>query len=139
MSEKERKKKLVGPWQTFHVVIWVLGLYLLFSNNYFFPGILILLAISALYEALLRRFIPSAFEEVAPETPAVQSGPAGIPVPEPADSPLRTPAVPEHRLELLPQVCPSCNGPIRGHEVRWTGSQSANCPYCGTNLPMKQV
>jgi primosomal protein N' len=39
----------------------------------------------------------------------------------------------------LPQVCPSCSGPIRGHEVKWTGPQSANCPYCGTNLPMNKA
>ena len=44
----------------------------------------------------------------------------------------------EHRLHLLPATCPSCGGPTRGHEVKWTGPQSADCPYCGINLPMKK-
>jgi DNA-directed RNA polymerase subunit RPC12/RpoP len=39
----------------------------------------------------------------------------------------------------LPHVCPNCGGPIRGHEVKWTGVQSADCPYCGTNLPMSKA
>ena len=43
----------------------------------------------------------------------------------------------EHRLELLPATCPNCGGPLRGDNVKWTGAQSADCPYCGTNLPMR--
>ncbi len=43
----------------------------------------------------------------------------------------------EHRLELLPSTCPSCGGPISGRQVKWTGRQSADCPYCGVNLPMR--
>lgn len=139
MSTKETKKKLVGPWRTFHVVIWLVGLYLLFSRGYFFPGILILLAISALYEGLLARFAPHAFEYEPPSIPAAESSVAGVSVEKMADLTGDVPANQEHHLDLLPQACPSCNGPIRGHEVRWTGSRSANCPYCGTNLPMKQV
>ena len=42
-----------------------------------------------------------------------------------------------HRLELLPSVCPNCGGPLHGDNVKWTGPQSADCPYCGTNIPMK--
>jgi len=43
----------------------------------------------------------------------------------------------EHRLELLPATCPTCGGPLHGKDVRWTGPQSADCPYCGANLPMR--
>lgn len=42
-----------------------------------------------------------------------------------------------HRLELLPATCPSCGGLIHGDHVQWTGTQSAECPYCGINLPMR--
>lgn len=132
MSRKATKKELVGPWRSLHVVIWVLGLYILFSRGWFFPGILVLIAISALYEGLLARFAPHAFAEVTSGDTVIQ------PVDKTAQANTPTP-VQEHRLELLPQVCPSCNAPIRGHEVKWTGLQSANCPYCGTNLPMKQT
>ena len=43
----------------------------------------------------------------------------------------------EHRLELLPATCPNCGGPLHGDDVKWTGAQSADCPYYGTNLPMR--
>lgn len=141
MSKKEPKKKLVGPWRSVHAVIWLVGLYLLFSRNWFFPGIFVLLAISAIYEGLLARYAPHAFEEEAPSAADLTAAAAKIPV-APVATPTAistSPVVQEHRLELLPQVCPSCNGPIRGHEVKWTGSQSANCPYCGTNLPMNKA
>jgi hypothetical protein len=134
MSNREPKKELTGVWRSLHVVIWLVGLYILLSRGQIFPGILILVAISALYEGFLRRFAPHAFEE---QTPIEGPKPEATPRQEP------TPVAPipaqEHRIELLPQVCPSCNGPIRGHEVKWTGPQSANCPYCGTNLPMSKA
>ena len=41
-----------------------------------------------------------------------------------------------HRFELLPSTCPNCGGPLHGDNVKWTGAQSADCPYCGANLPM---
>lgn len=135
MADKEPKKKLVGPWRSLHAVIWLVGLYILFTRNSFFPGILVLLAISAIYEGLLQRYAPHAFEEPAP---VEATNPAEERRLEPAPGMVSTPTQ-EHRIELLPQVCPSCNGPIRGYEVKWTGAQSANCPYCGTNLPMTKT
>jgi hypothetical protein len=133
MSTRRSKRELVGIWQIFHLIIWLGGLYYLISRGQIFPGILVLLLISAIYEALLRRYIPHAYEET-PVDPT--DSPAQVPPPAPAT--YAPPAPPEHRIELLPQVCPSCSGPIRGHEVKWTGPQSANCPYCGSNLPMSK-
>jgi hypothetical protein len=134
MSSKTPKKELIGPWRSLHLLIWLLGLYILGTHNWWWPGILVLAAISAIYEGLLQRFLPNAYEEQAPAIPAD----AGAIPYQPA--PITAPPAPlEHRLDLLPQVCPSCNGPIRGHEVKWTGPQSANCPYCGTNLPMSKA
>lgn len=135
MSNKEPKKRLVGPWRSLHAVIWLVGLYILFSRNWFFPGILVLLAISALYEGFLQRFAPHAYEDETP--PGMPAPSVTTPV---TPSPINAPApIQEHRIDLLPPVCPSCNAPIRGHEVKWTSVQSANCPYCGTNLPMNKA
>ena len=134
MISRRSKKELVGIWRSLHVVIWVVGLYILITRSSVFPGILVLLAISAIYEGVLQRFVPDAYvEQSAVEMASTGSMPA-YPGPNTAAY-----ATPEHRIELLPQVCPSCNGPIRGHEVKWTGPQSADCPYCGTNLPMNKV
>ena len=138
MSKKEGKKKLVGPWRGLHAAIWLVGLYILLSTNNIFPGILVLLAISAIYEGLLAKYAPHAFEEETPNMPASPgvAEPAPVQAIPLADFAGTSPAVQEHRLELLPHICPNCNAPIRGNSVKWTGPQSADCPYCGTNLPM---
>jgi hypothetical protein len=131
MSSNRPKKELIGPWRSLHAVIWLVGLYILFTRGSFFPGILVLMAISAIYEGILQRFLPNAYEEQTTAEP--ESSQTMQPGPAPDMAP---PVSLEHRMDLLPQVCPSCNGPIRGHEVKWTGPQAADCPYCGTNLPM---
>jgi hypothetical protein len=140
MSTKDTKKKLVGPWRSLHGIIWLVGIIILAINNSWWPGILVLVVISVIYEAILRRYAPQAYVEVQsdqPDVPTQTAEPAVIPgVPVAATS---APSMPEHRFELLPQACPNCNGPIRSHEVKWTGPQSANCPYCGTNLPMSRA
>lgn len=135
MSMRKTKRELVGIWQVFHLIIWGGGLFYLISSGKIWPGILVLLMISAVYEALVRRYIPTAYEEVPQTEPIPPAGDMPVNVPVNATPP--TPA--EHRLELLPLTCPNCGGPIRGHEVKWTGTQSADCPYCGTNLPMSKA
>ena len=135
MSNDDKKVKLANPWRTIHVVIWMVGLYILFSRNWIWPGILVLVAISAIYEGLLQSFIPRAYEERV----ATQSSGTAPELPLETALGLQPLQAQEHRLDLLPQVCPSCSGPIRGNEVRWTGAQSADCPYCGTNLPMSKA
>ena len=132
-DKKEEKPKLTGPWHSIHGAIWLFGLAILFWKGWWWPGILILIAISSITEALIRQYVPDAVEKT--EQPPVPPVP---PMP-PMTSPMtRTASTSEHRLEFLPTTCPNCGGPTRGHEVKWTGLQSADCPYCGANLPMKK-
>jgi hypothetical protein len=128
MSKRERKSKLVGPWRNVHGAVWLIGLVVLAVNNWWWPGILVLVAISMLLEGVIMLMAPDAVEYEGVESPSPQEPSTPGPSPVPA---------PEHRFELLPTTCPNCGGPIRGHEVTWTGAQSADCPYCGANLPMK--
>ena len=139
MTNQQPKKKLQGPWRSVHAAIWLIGIYILATHNWWWPGILVLVGISALYEAILRSAVPEAFveERSTPLTAADREiAPAEV-IPPPAA--VTTAPVEEHRIDLLPQVCPSCNAPVRGYEVKWTGPQSADCPYCGTNLPMNKA
>jgi hypothetical protein len=131
-DKKEEKPELTGPWRSIHGAIWLIGLAILFLKGWWWPGILILLAISGIAESLIRQYAPDAVEKI-PQPPAP-------PVPPMPVTSRTTPAASpsEHRLELLPTTCPNCGGPTRGHEVKWTGPQSADCPYCGVNLPMKK-
>lgn len=136
MSKDKRKKEeeaeLIGPWRSIHGAIWLIGLAILFWKGWWWPGILVLIAFSGIAESLIRQYIPDAVAKtIQPPVPPMSLMPA-IPPIQRADPPS------EHRLDLLPTTCPSCGGPTRGHEVKWTGVQSADCPYCGTNLPMKK-
>jgi hypothetical protein len=127
MGKTERKRRLVGPWRNLHGAIWLVGLAILFWRGWIWPGILVLIALSMALEGILMRFAPQAFEEEPAE---------GLDTPPVAATRPVVEAVPEHRGEMLPSNCPKCGGPIRGAEVKWTGLQSADCPYCGANLPM---
>ena len=135
-DKQERKRTLVGPWRNLHGAVWLIGLAILAWQGWWWPGILVLVAISMLLEGALMQFAPHAFVDEAPAASAPAPA-ASAPAPAASAPPAPAPATPEHRLELLPAVCPNCGGPIRGQEVRWTGPQSADCPYCGANLPIR--
>ncbi len=108
MSGNESKKKLIGPWRNLHAAVWLIGLAILAWTGRWWPGILVLVAISMVVEGLLMQFAPQAFEK---DEQVLTQSPLTTP-PSPS-----TPSVPKHRLELLPSVCPNCGGPIRGHDV----------------------
>jgi len=127
MSDKKPKQTLVGPWRNLHGAVWLIGLAILAWQGWWWPGILVLVALSMVLEAVLMLTVPQAFAPAAP--PAAPQPPvAAPPVPEPR-------AI-EHPIERLPSTCANCGGPIRGHEVKWTGPFSADCPYCGANLEL---
>jgi hypothetical protein len=132
MSDHEQKPKLVGPWRNLHAAVWLIGLAILAWQGWWWPGILVLVGISLIIEAILMRYAPQAFE--MPERPQ----PAQPPPPAPPAPAAPAPQVSEHPLERLPSMCAKCGGPIRGHEVKWTGPQSADCPYCGANIQMEK-
>jgi hypothetical protein len=139
MSKDEKKRKLVGPWRNLHAAIWLIGLAILAWKGWWWPGILVLLALSAVLEAVLMKFVPQAFEGEEPSSLPVAESTPSEPTPSPVSLPpveTAPPAV-EHRFELLPSICAKCGAPIRGHDVKWTGPQSADCLYCGANLEMK--
>lgn len=136
MSSKEEKKKLTGPWRSIHGAIWLIGLGILAWTDWWWPGIMFLIGISVLFEAILMRSVPEAFEKDEPEQAAPT--PLSTPAPSPASPPPLTQVKQdsEHRVDLLPASCPRCGGPVRGSEVKWTGTRSAECSYCGAKLPM---
>jgi hypothetical protein len=115
MNHKEKEEsELTEPWASVHTAVWLIGLAILAWKGWWWPGILVLVAISLIIEAMLAQFGPKATE-------------ATVPTP------------PERRLELLPSSCPKCGAPVRGGEVKWTGPRSAECSYCGANLPVREA
>ena len=125
MSGSDHKKRLTGPYRNIEGAIWLIGLAILAWQGWWWPGILVLVGVSLLFEAVIMQLAPHAVEEdPSPATPPVVSAPPAPAVQQ------------EHHLDLLPETCPKCGAPMRGHDVKWTGPQSADCPYCGANLPM---
>lgn len=129
--EKQPERKLKGPWKSVHTAIWLVGLAILALNDWWWPGILFLVALSMISQAVIQMMAPKASElgEQANEERI-----AG----EVIDSSLSNTeahkaAYSNHRL---PTECPKCGVPIRGVDIRWTGPDSADCPYCGANLPL---
>ena len=121
-------------WHPFGGFFWLLLIAFFFLGGRWWPGILVLIGVSILFGSL--------FREEAPQPPA-DLPPANAPVPP--SSPITVspvvvsrPVEPIHRADLLPETCPQCGGPVRAHEVKWTGKQSAACAYCGSKLPMKK-
>src|SRR5262245_51529947 len=117
--------RLFHPWRPFRGFFWLFLLAFLFmgGGGRWWPGILVLIGLAMLFGSLFRNTTPQW-----PQNPP----PAALPV---------TPAPVEfiHRINLLPGTCPQCGGPIRSDEVKWTRKQSAACPYCGSDLPMKNL
>ena len=114
------KAKLTGPWRSVHGAIWLLGLAALAASGWWWPGILVLVALSTLAEAGIST-IPGA---TAPEQ-------TEQPVNEPSTT-LRT-----HDPARLPVRCEACGAPVEPAQAQWTSAVTARCSYCGANLQMK--
>ena len=95
------------PWKQVQGAIWLIGLAYLFWKGPFFPGILVLVAISGVTQALIQVYVKQQ-EEKRRQT--------------------------ERRTDWLPAKCPTCGGPLSVETVRWTGPDTADCPYCSAHL-----
>jgi hypothetical protein len=137
MNRKDRAKRNFSTWRALHGALWLVGLAVLAWTDSWWPGILVLVALSMVLEGIMRRGAPRAL----PEMPRPAAGPpldlkqpkaplAATPVSPPIPAPI-PPA------DWLPGVCPRCGGPIRETEVKWIGTRSAECPFCGTLLTPK--
>jgi hypothetical protein len=144
---KRAKTKLVEPWRSINGAVWLIGLAILFWKGWWWPGILILVAISVILEAVLRVAVPgSTIPALEPEAEETQEEAEEMVKPEEVEQvvspPVQAVETPElHRFDLLPPKCPGCGAPIHRDEdgVQWTGPRSAECRYCGTILPLQQA
>lgn len=122
--------------------IWLIGIGVLLLTGYWWPGILILIGLSMLANAMIPEDAPARVDMPAPTPDVEESVPtpeaeAGIP---PALGEGYSPTPPTHSSALLPDVCPMCGGPVLAMqaELDWTGYQSARCPWCAVELPLPE-
>ena len=110
--------------------IWMIGLAVLFFSGHWWPGILVLIGISMVFSALMRSSQPQ--DDPSQPLPMPSSAPVFIPNPSPAPAPVSYAPHPD----VLPGSCPRCGAPVRVNEVKWNGTHSAACSYCGSTLSM---
>jgi DNA-directed RNA polymerase subunit RPC12/RpoP len=126
----------------FHAALWLVGLAVLAITDNWWPGILILVAISILLESAVKRGDQSNGDVEEPKT-VIDEKPevtrASPPRVETVTPPRVVPSAEARKVEWLPLNCPKCGAPTRAADVRWTSEASAACPYCGSNLPLKKA
>ena len=113
MAEKDEEKQLPQLYAAVQSGIWLVGLAILFLTGWWFPGILILVAISGITQALLAQM---AKHDEDKEATAAQARTAAMSV---------------------PANCPTCGAAISAGSVTWTGPATAQCPYCKAAIPLK--
>ena len=106
--------QLPASWQKIQSAVWLIGLAILAWQNWWWPGILVLAAISGLVQAGIQMYL-------AKQTKAEQD--VG-----------QAQGLATERAEWLPSICPNCGAPLSVAAVRWTGPATADCPYCKANL-----
>ncbi len=122
MGKKKKKPQLTEPWRRIHGAIWLIGIAILAWQDWWWPGILVLVALSSILEAILMQKVPQAFEvETEPEAGAAEQPSASVA--SPADTPARP-------LDRLPGECPKCGAPVRPQAVLWDQAGVPICPYC---------
>lgn len=122
MAQRDRpaKVKLTGPWRGIHGAVWLLGLAALAATGWWWPGILVLVALSVLAEAGLST-IPGATTTLEAQQHVDEQSVASL-----AHDPAR-----------LPTRCEACGAPVEPAQAQWTSAVTARCSYCGANLQMK--
>jgi len=106
-GNRPAQEELPPPWQRIQGAIWLLGLAILAWQGWWFPGILVLIAISGLVQGGIQLYLARKSEEKE---------------------------LAEQRARWLPSLCPSCGGPLSVATVQWTGPNTVDCPYCTANL-----
>lgn len=126
----------MGPWRNIHGAIWLFGLAIIAFKGWWWPGILVLIGASMILEAVIMAAVPGAAVEEEDPRGQFGAGQASVEQGRPAAAQTAS-AAPANRYDLLPTNCPRCGAPLHGADVKWTSAQSADCPFCGSHLPMK--
>jgi len=111
------ERDLRGLYGAVQSAIWLIGLAILFYTGNWFPGILVLVAISGITQALLASMAKSQEQKKAEQAALAASA--------------RTAAM------AVPPNCPTCGAAISASSVTWTGPTTAQCPYCKAAIPLK--
>ncbi len=114
LTEETKENELPAPWNKIQGALWLLGLALIAWKGWWWPGMLVLIAISGLIQAAIRTYLSSISTKQQDEVKQAE--------------------IDRDRAQWLPDICPRCGAPLSVSTVRWTGSDTVDCPYCSANL-----
>src|SRR5512139_3974269 len=106
-KEDGEERNLRGLYGAVQSAIWLIGLAILFYTGNWFPGILVLVAISGITQALLASMAKNQEQKKAEQAALAASA--------------RTAAM------AVPPNCPTCGAAISASTVTWTGPTTAQC------------
>jgi hypothetical protein len=112
--EKAAEPELPASWKQIQMAVWLIGLAILAWQDWWWPGILVLLAISGLVQAGIQMYLSKQGKTQQEASEAKDLA--------------------KQRGEWLPSICPTCGAPLSVSTVHWTGLATADCPYCKANL-----
>lgn len=118
------ERNLPGLYGAVQAGIWLVGLAILAWQGWWFPGILVLVAISGITQAVLQKWAAKD-EEKAQAAKAAEQEKAQM---------ARTA---QQAAAAVPANCPTCGAAISASAVTWTGPATARCPYCKAAIPLK--
>ena len=95
-----------------NAVTWTLGLAIIAWLDWWWPGIMVLVAISAIASPVLAMVQQRREDDYKAEE---------------TERALHT-----ARAETLPARCPACGAPLSAATVNWRSPTTATCPYCDT-------
>lgn len=114
-GEKESGEETLGAlFGAFQAAIWTLGIAVLAWRDWWWPGIMVLVAISAISGPLFAAFLSR--REKAERTTATRV------------------QVETERAEALPHQCVACGAPLSSTSVIWRSQTTASCPYCNSSI-----
>jgi len=113
-KSKTDEPQLPASWQKIQSAVWLIGLAILAWQDWWWPGILVLVAISGLVQAAIQM-------RLAKQDQAQQDT-------------IGATELAKERGEWLPSICPTCGAPVSVATVHWSGPATADCPYCKANI-----
>ncbi len=119
--------------------IWLIGIGVLALTDWWWPGILFLVAASTLVSGFVMQALPPLAPEAAPSAAGLPRMGSQPPTPASPPAPPVMSAVgvsqePTPAEVKLPARCPNCGGPTGAGAARTFGNDAHVCHYCGSRL-----